>query len=180
MSSIDPLGSSLYFSAAAQVSQDKAKEAANKKKSEKIAQSKVPFASILKKNQEAEELAEAGFPPEIAGLSTEDAVAFLKDAVDSAGDELTQNMSAEAFKKYRDSIGQFMRYIVKNSFEIEKHRRPGLNRKGKPRDAAVQIQIINQRLDTIASDLLYNHADKIKMLDKVKEIQGLIVDLLAA
>lgn len=174
MDSIDALANtSLYFNAAQQA-------AAEAKRKEKTASAVRPsFRKIL--SRDAERIAgEEGIPPEAAGLSVEDTVVFLKDAADAAGDELTAKMTSESFSKYRAAIKQFMNYVIKNSFEIEKHPRRGFNRRGKPMDPAVQVQIINQKLDTLASDLLYNHMDKLKILEKVGEIKGLLVDLQAA
>jgi uncharacterized protein YaaR (DUF327 family) len=178
MSKIDPVSDqSLYF-AAARAALDKTSEEIRKKKK---TQSKTgSFLSSLSKSKETAELAAEGFPPEIAGLSEEDAVIFLKDAVDVAGDELSATLSPAAFSNYRKKIGQFMRYVERNSFEIVRHRRRGFTKKGRPRDPAIQIQVINKTLDELASDLLYNHLDKLKMLSRVNEINGLIIDLLAS
>jgi len=178
MNSVDPLNHSLYFSAAASASQQASAEA---RKKEKASSAKhTSFSSILQKNTEEQELSAAGLPPEIAGLSEEESVVFLKDAVDKAGDDLTDSMTPESFAKYRTAISQFMRYVEKKSFDIDIHKRPGFNRKGKPRDPAVQILVINKKLDMLASDLLYNHSDKLKLLAKLDEINGLLVDLLAS
>jgi len=80
MSSVDPLGTSLYFSAAAQASaQARKKEAETKKASSK----KHIFADFLRDASESEEekLLSAGFPPEIIGLPYEKAVETLLDSV---------------------------------------------------------------------------------------------------
>lgn len=175
---MDPINllnsSSLYFNAA----QSAASEARRKEKASSI---KTSFGKILEASKDSEKsfLIEQGLPLEIAGLSLEDAVVFLKDAVDLAGDELVEKMTSESFIKYKTKVKQFVSYIVKNNFKIEEHKRFGFNRKGKKRDPAVQIQVINQKLDNLAADLLYNHLDKLKILAKVGEINGLIVDLYA-
>ena len=107
MSMIDPLGASLYFSAA--------EEARRKKAGEKIQKTKkTPFSSMVEKQQELEELVSAGLPPEIAGLTEEEAVSFLKDAVDIAGDELEADMTAEHFAQFRRSENGFFKSV----FEI--------------------------------------------------------------
>jgi uncharacterized protein YaaR (DUF327 family) len=178
MNPVDPLNQSLYFSAAAAAAQQTAAETRKKEKAQ--GGGRVSFNAVLKKSAEKSELVSEGFPPEIAGLSVEEATIFLKDAVDMAGDELAEKASAEAFASYRTAVSQFMRYVVKNSFEIHKFKRPGYNKKGKPRDPAIQIETINRKLESLASDLLYNHADKLRLLARVDEINGLLVDLLAA
>ncbi|MCR4627508.1 MAG: YaaR family protein [Treponema sp.] len=179
MDSISALNnSSLYFNAA----QSAAAESKRKEKAASASSAKkTVFGKLLEAGKDTEKafLIEQGLPPEIAGLSEEEATVFLKDAVDMAGDELLEKMTSEAFSKYRTKVKQFIGYIVKNNFSIEQHKRYGFNRKGKPRDPAVQVQVINQKLDNLAADLLYNHMDKLKILAKVGEINGLLVDLYA-
>jgi uncharacterized protein len=178
MNTIDPLNHSLYFSAAATAAQQAAAEAKKKEKTD--TSKRQAFKNMLKATAETEELEAAGLPIEIAGLSEDEAIVFLKDAVDVSGDKLAEKMTSETFAQYRNSISQFIRYVIQNGYNIEKHRRPGLNRKGKPRDPAIQIKIIDQKLDGLAADLLYNHKDKLKLLAKVDELNGLLIDLLAA
>ncbi|MCR5290927.1 MAG: YaaR family protein [Treponema sp.] len=179
MNSVDPLNQSLYFAAASAASRQ---VAANIKKNEKSsATKKTSFLSNLEESIAKEELIAQGLPIEIAGLSEEEAVVFLKDAVDAAGDVLVEKMTQDAFISYRMAITQFMTFVEKRTFDIEKIKRRGFNRRtGKPRDPSIQIHIINTKLNNLASDLLYNHLDKLKLLAKVDEINGLLVDLLAA
>ncbi len=179
MAGIDSLNSqssqSLYFAATQAASQQAAKQA---KQSEKT--SKTSFTSSLKKLAEEAELSAAGLPKEIAGMDEEEAIIFLKDAVDIASDQLKLSQSPENLEKYREKIGQFMKYIVKNNFEILEKRRFAKNRRGRPLSPYYQVQVINQKLNNLASDLLYNHSKNLNLLAKIEEINGLIVDLLAA
>ena len=43
-----------------------------------------------------------------------------------------------------------------------------------------QIQIINQKLNNLASDMLFNHSKNLNLLARLEEINGMIVDLIAA
>ena len=80
MNTVDPLNQSLYFTAVSSAAGEAAREA--KKKEKSGAQQKAGiFSAMLKKNEIANELASAGLPAEIAGMSAEDAVVFLKDRV---------------------------------------------------------------------------------------------------
>ncbi len=183
MSAIDPLSASLYFSAAATASRD-AQKNAGKEKIQK--QGKSRFSSLLEKNQEIDNLVNAGLPPEIAGLSVEDAVVYLKDALDSAADKLTDFASEENFCEFRRTVSQFLRYVQKNNYEVSKIKRFGKRHvKGvffeetRPRDPYFQIHVIDTKLDELAAMVLQNHGEKLALLTKVDEIKGLIVDFLA-
>ena len=107
---------SLYF-AAVQTAKQEALKAQKKQKTEKL-KSKL-FSSALQKSQEEFELLSAGFPKEIAGMSTEDAIIYLKDAADIAAETLKSNQIPQNFSEYRKKVSQFMRYIVKNNIEIK-------------------------------------------------------------
>lgn len=179
MSSVDQINSSLYFSAVSSAANEAAKEARKKEKAAAPAKANA-FTSALKHNQEISELASAGLPPEIAGMSVDDAIVFLKDRVTMAGDQLTDKMTGDAFAEYRKAVGQLMKFVIKNSYELEQHKRLPDRRTHREKAPFVNIEVINSRLDQLASDILANQADKLKLLKKVEEIQGLIVDMLAS
>ncbi len=185
MNSIDSLNSSLFFSAAAVNAKQIQKEQENskiKKDKKKI------FSSMLEKNQEMESLVSAGLPPQIAGLSLEDAVVYLKDAVDIAGDELSEKINNASIAKFRQAVGQFLKFVEKNAYDISTRKRLGKTKvKGispyfsevRDRDPYVQINIVNKKLAELTEMILQNHADKLKVLAQVDEIKGMIVDFFA-
>jgi uncharacterized protein len=176
MSSIEQIDSSLYFSAVSSVAGETAKKAKKKERTEGNARTNI-FTAALKKNEEFNELAAAGLPSEIAEMTMEDAVVFLKDRVTMAGDELVEKMSSEVFAKYRQAVSQLMKFVIKYSFELEQHKRLPDRRTHREKAPFVNIEIINSKLDLIASEILANQADKLKLLKRVEEIQGLIVDI---
>ena len=75
MNTVDPLNQSLYFTAVSSAAGEAAREA--KKKKSGAQQKAGIFSAMLKKNEIANELASAGLPAEIAGMSAEDAVVFF-------------------------------------------------------------------------------------------------------
>ena len=177
MNTVDPINQSLYFTAVSSAAGEAAREA--KKKEKSGAQQKAGiFSAMLKKNEEANELASAGLPAEIAGMSAEDAVVFLKDRVTTAGDKLVDSMSEDTFAEYRRAVSALMKYVVKYSFELEEFRMP--NRRTKKEKVVVQLRIVDEKLNDLASEILANQIDKLLILKRVEEIQGLLVDVLAS
>lgn len=177
MNSIDPASNGLYHNATQAVQSQIASNAARRKEKEQGVK-KPLFSSLVQKNVEQNSMAAAGLPAEIAGMSQEEAIVFLKDRLDVAGDELSTFGSGEHFEKYKKAVGQFVRYIEKNNYVLEERKRPGF-RRGKKREPLVLVQAINQKLDRLAYDIWYNHLDKLKLLEKIHEINGLVVDLSA-
>lgn len=177
MNTVDPLGQALYFTAVSSAAGEAAKEA--KKKKSDAQQRTGIFSAMLKKNEEANELVSSGLPSEIAGMSVEDAVVFLKDRVTTSGDRLVDSMTEDAFVEYRRAVSQLMKYVVKYSFEIEQlaGRR---NRRTNKERIFVQVRIIDEKLNNLAAEILANQADTFLLLKRVEEIRGLLVDVLAS
>ncbi len=168
---------SLYFAA---VQSANAEQMRAKKKEEAKKVAKSPFAQALQKTHEEQELLAAGLPKEIAGMSTEDAVIFLKDAADIAAERLKMATLPENFAEYREKVSQFMRYIVKYNFQIKQHMRYRSNPKRRLKlNPHKQIVVINGKLDELARWMISSHRDTLIMLAKLEEINGLLVDLIA-
>ncbi|NLK46647.1 MAG: YaaR family protein [Treponema sp.] len=170
MSSVDPLGTSLYFSAAVQ---------ARKKETEtkKTATKKRIFSDFLKDASKAEEesLKTAGFPPEIIGLSYEKAVETLLDSVYSTGNDLRKNQTSEEVQKYKKAVRNFINFVVKTCFDVERYES---SRSIKKRKKFFQIEIIDKKLEKLATEVLINQRDQIAFLAKIDEINGLLIDLI--
>ena len=82
---------------------------------------------------------------------------------------------------YRRKVKQFLQFVLKNAFDIEKTQRRGINRKtGKRPDPRVQVRIIDEKLHQLASEMLYVQQSNLRLLAKVDEINGLIIDVMAA
>ncbi|WP_407428106.1 DUF327 family protein [Treponema sp.] len=165
---------SLYF-AASQAAGAKLAEQANKTEKKK----KVSFAQSLNQHQEKAQLISEGLPLELLGMSEEEAIVFLKDEMDIAGDELKLKQNLEAMEKYRKKTGQFMKYIVKINYNFIKTREQKKLRSGKVFNPLYQVQVIDQKLNQLASEMLILHGENLNLLAKLEEINGLIVDLLA-
>ena len=175
MATIDPLGQSLYFQATSS-QQALLQQAKKKNETEKVKKSS--FASIFKKAQEENELVSEGLPIEIAGMDMEEAIVFLKDKVDMAGDVLKKTQNAQTFAQYKTAVKQFLRYVEKNNFEVVKIQRRGFNRRrGRKLDPRVQVKVINQKLDQLATDMLFNHKDNLMLLARIDELNGLLIDI---
>ncbi|MCQ2576219.1 MAG: YaaR family protein [Treponema sp.] len=193
MSEINPLGASSYYSGVLNASGQAAKEAKKEKVNSK---NKLSFANLLKTQTDQTRLEMEGFPPEIADMPVEEAAIFLKDLVDEAGNAVSVSPTTENLNNFKKNVQQFIKYIVKNNYEVTAKRK--INRWGHPemtdavnyfstyalpphaKNPKVTIQVINQKLDALTREMLTTKVNKeaLKILDSVNEIKGLIVDLL--
>ncbi len=190
MSDINPLGASTYYGGLQNATSQAAREA---KKEKSQATGRIKFSEILKSSSKSEaqlQAEAAGYPPEIASMSIEDAAVFLKDAVDKAGNALSESATSENIMKFRDAVRLLVKYVVESNYVEHKKTLRGFsnpqqifskyNQKKRPKDPRVIIQTINQKLDAMVRDTLTMQAGNLKILERADEIKGLIVDLMQA
>ncbi|GMO41676.1 MAG: hypothetical protein Ta2B_21630 [Termitinemataceae bacterium] len=145
------------------------------------------FAKILSRNIEQAGITESFGIDET--LPPEKIVETLLDAVHSAGDTLQKRPFPPEIKAYRESIKRFINYVLQKGYDIEQSE--GVPNRQKPqfknevdpdkrnkRKAFSTVKIIDQKLDKLAADLVMMQMPQIKLLAKVNEIEGLLVDLL--
>jgi len=132
----------------------------------------------------------AGAPAHAASLpACEETLDFLMDEVRSAGDTLRGRPFPDEIMRYKGAVRNFIRYVVENGFELS--RETGIpkflkaNYKG-PRGTPeamkqlgyTKIQVIDERLETLAAMLLSSQKQQIDIASRLEEITGLLVDLL--
>lgn len=201
MAEIDGLGNnSLYFASLQAASSAAVRQQKSEKAKETSSTSKSRFSQILKKADEETVFSTRGLPPEIQGMSMEDAGIFLRDAVDNAGEMLKGNINAENLKAFKDAVSQFITFVVNNNFEEYRKDHPQVakaKRLHRPEPLkmpvnvfsnynttpekfpqSVRIQVINQKLDEITRDVLKRQSDNLKILSNINEVKGLVVDIL--
>lgn len=193
MAEIDSLGSGFYY-AGVQNSQNSNEALKNKKTEGSQKSSKTRFSSLLKSQTEGESEIKGAdeISEQLKTMSIESAVVFLRDRVDSAGNDFSDEMTQENLEKFKEAVGQFIKYIVENNFEVtsRQSRRPQFvspigifstyNTKPHLKDPKVQITVINEKLDDLTRDMLNNQRNNLKILQQVNEIKGLVIDLLRA
>ena len=79
-------------------------------------------------------------------------------------------------KKYRALIRDFMNEIVNRSHKFS--RENFLDRKGRHRVYGI-IRLVDENLNELAEELIKDEVDHITILNKIGEIQGLLLDILA-
>lgn len=169
MNSIDPLNTSLYFTAAAQ---ERQKEISAKK----AAQKKRAFLDILHDATETEVESTNGIPPEYADLPVEKAVEKMLDSVYMTGDLLKKNPSKETIEQYRKAVKNFLGFVEKTNYKVIKKQQSGLH--VKKRHEFTTIKVIDEKLDNLAMGLLFNQKNQLDLLAKVDEINGILIDLI--
>lgn len=167
MPTVDPLGYSALFSQSQEIAKKK-----EQKTSKSTTKSKI-FSSVLESAQSEpnnDAMSEAEFMRSIENKTFDEKLEFLIDSVYTAGDRLKKNQDPEEFKKYRKTLTHFLEFVVKNTYEVETQRRL------RGRKAYTVVQVVNEKLDSLAADIIMNQRDQLRILAKVEEINGLLVD----
>lgn len=171
MAQIDPLHSAFYFPAANNVGGGK------NTKSEKTSAKKNKFSSLIEQKAAETELVSAGLPVEIAGMEFEEAFIFLRDQADIAADKIKSDLSLESFTQYRKAISNMMKFIVHSNYDVEEKRRRRASFRFKT-EKFYLVKVIDEKLDKLAEEILATHIDSIRLLARIDEINGILVDLI--
>ena len=91
------------------------------------------------------------------------------------GKRLAEHMDFGDLKRYRGLVTDFINEVVTHSHEFS--RENYLDRRGRHHVYGI-VRLINQDLDELAQDLLKQEKDHLLILDRVNEIQGLLLDLI--
>jgi uncharacterized protein YaaR (DUF327 family) len=99
----------------------------------------------------------------------------LLDDVYEKGEKLKESPTFERIKSYKNSIKHFMDYIVRNTIKMEE-KQSGANILKRKRFTI--LEIVDKKLESLVSEVLSSQKDQVSILNKVDEINGLLVDLL--
>lgn len=177
MTQIDSLQSSLHLSSigTAGAAATGAGNRSEKTESSKIRKNR--FASMVEQKVEENKMISAGLPTKIAGMEFEDALVYLKDKADMASDVARNEFSLEAFKSYRKAVGDLIRFIVHTNYEVKMNIRRRPSKRFKT-EKFYLINIVDEKIDKLAADILANHLETMQILVRIDEINGILVDLI--
>ena len=99
----------------------------------------------------------------------------LMSEITAQGERIGKKKDIRDMKKYRSLIKEFMNEVVNRSHEFS--RENFLDRRGRHRVYGI-IKLIDENLDNLAEELLKEESDNLTILNKIGEIEGLLIDIL--
>ncbi|OQX29790.1 MAG: hypothetical protein B0D92_01880 [Spirochaeta sp. LUC14_002_19_P3] len=134
------------------------------------------FADILKKTSDetliSAELSGMELPPLNGSETLED----LLDEVHIAGGQLKQDASLSYLNSYKTAVRRFMHYVIEKSIEVNEI--AGIrNPKTMRQKNYTLLKIVDEKLESLAAHILKNQTDQLSILQRVDEINGLLVDI---
>ena len=111
----------------------------------------------------------------ITDASLQAKIDALMTDISVQGELIARHMDIRDMKKYRGLIREFMNEVVYRSHKFS--RENFLDRKGRHRVYGI-IRLIDSNLDELAQELMNDEQNHIKILEKIGEIRGLLLDIL--
>jgi uncharacterized protein YaaR (DUF327 family) len=106
---------------------------------------------------------------------SEETIKELLDEVHSTGDTLKKRPLPAEIMRYKQAVRNFLHYVVKNSYAIDKQV-SGANLL--KRKSFTRIQVVDRKLEQLAAGILAGQTAQLEILARIEEITGLLVDLL--
>ena len=111
----------------------------------------------------------------IAESELQETINTLMNDISVQGELLAKHMDIRYMKKYRQLIKDFLNEVVYRSHEFS--RENFLDRRGRHRVYGL-VRLVDENLDAIAQELMKDEADHIMILDRIGEIEGLLLDII--
>ena len=99
----------------------------------------------------------------------------MMNEITMQGSRIKKKKDIGDMRKYRSLIKDFMNEIVNRSHKFS--RENFLDRRGRHRVYGI-IKLIDENLDSLAEELLKDESDNLTILNKIGEIDGLLIDIL--
>ena len=98
----------------------------------------------------------------------------LMEDITMQGEKLSKRRDVKDMKRYRSLVKEFLNEVVTHSHSFS--RENFLDRKGRHRVYGI-IRLIDENLDQLAQELMKDEKDNLAILNKIGEIQGLLLDI---
>lgn len=98
----------------------------------------------------------------------------LMEEITMQGERLAKRRDVKDMKHYRGLVKDFLNEVVTHSHAFS--RENFLDRRGRHRVYGI-IRLVDENLDQLAQELMKDEKDNLAILDKIGEIQGLLLDI---
>ena len=98
----------------------------------------------------------------------------LMEEITMQGDKLSKRRDVKDMRRYRGLVKEFLNEVVTHSHSFS--RENFLDKRGRHRVYGI-IRLIDENLDQLAQELMKDEKDNLAILNKIGEIQGLLLDI---
>jgi uncharacterized protein len=115
-----------------------------------------------------------GFMDKASDMSYVDKMKMLTDRIFEQGDKLGKRIDVKELRVYKSLMTEFLNEVVSNAHKYTKTSK--LDRRGRHKVFAT-VKKINEELDDLTTEMLKAQQDGIKILRRIQDIRGLVLDL---
>ncbi len=108
------------------------------------------------------------------GEELQEKLTQMIERITEQGSKISEHMDIRDVKVYRQMISEFMNEVTTNSHKFS--RENILDKRGRHRVYGI-VRSVNEKLDELASELMRAEKNQLDILEKVGEIQGLLLDI---
>lgn len=94
--------------------------------------------------------------------------------LDEIGQRLVTNFSIYDLREYKETLRNFLKETFGNAYQIKNE--TSWTRQGR-RKIYQSLELINQELEELSRSVLAEQKDRLKILEKLDQIRGLLIDL---
>ena len=131
----------------------------------------------VKEDRRVGESRQTGFQSQLKRVDErnyEERLRNLAQEIIKQGETLSKRVDVRELKVYKKMISEFLHESISNSSKFSKE--SFLDRRGRHKVYAI-IKKINHGLDDLTKDVLSSEKDNIKILQRIEDIRGLILDI---
>ncbi len=157
------------------------KDRSNKLNAGKSKKTKTFLDSFL--DTEAVDSTEVDYEKQLQGLNPaerqkaiEDIMATLQDKVYSCGANLAEAVTPQNIEEYKKSVKSFVNFAVKNFLDM-KSIISGSRYIEVRQKKYFLVKVIDEKMERLTKELLFNQIEKLEILDRLGEIKGLLINL---
>ncbi len=96
------------------------------------------------------------------------------EKITDQGEKLSTHMDIRDLRSYREMISEFFNEVTARTHKFS--RESFLDKKGRHRVYGI-VRMVNEQLDGLAKELMRSEKNQIEILEKIGEIQGLLLDI---
>ncbi|PIU68247.1 MAG: DUF327 domain-containing protein [Armatimonadetes bacterium CG07_land_8_20_14_0_80_40_9] len=95
-------------------------------------------------------------------------------SIDKQGEKLVKTFSFEELERYKDKVREFMQEVVGRTYQVKEER--SWDKRGRQKIYNTVLKV-NQSLEELTEIVLNKQAEQLKILAKLDEIRGMLVDM---
>ncbi len=118
-----------------------------------------------------------GLNPADKKKAIDDIMAVLQDKVYSSGADLAESVNPQTIEEYKNAVKSFVKFAMNHSLET-KELNSGTKRLVEIKKKRYYlVKVIDEKIEKLTKELLFNQLEKLEILDRLGEIKGLLIDL---